>query len=424
MSRLSAFGLDRPELRAWALYDWANSAFVTSVLAVFYPIYFSSGAGQELAPHQVTERFAQGTTVALAISALLAPFLGTLADQRGWRKRLLAVSLSLALLATIALAASPPEAWRWGLLFFGLANIGASASFVFYDALLPHIARPEEVDAVSSAGYAAGYLGGGLMLLGHVVLITQSQNLGIGDPLTAMRWIFLSVALWWALFSLPLFFRVSEPPPLPQSARQGAWSGLRATFRELRQYDQALLMLAAFLIYNDGVGTIIRMTGVYGKEVGIDTNTLTQAFLLVQFLGIPCTFGFAWLAGRLGIKPTIGLTLGIYAVVTWVAYGMTTTSQFWLLAVLVASAQGGCQALSRSLFASMIPEKKSSQFFAFFAVAEKFAGVFGAAIFAGLVGATGSGRSAVLSLLLFFLVGGLLLSRVDVARGRAQAAAS
>lgn len=423
MSRLAAFGLHRPELRAWATYDLANSAFVTSVITVFYPIYFASTADGSLPSSEVTARFAMATTVALAISAVLSPILGSLADQYGARKKMLAGSLVLALLSTLGLAVAPAGAWQLGLIFFGLANIGASASFVFYDALLPHVAKADEVDRVSAAGYAMGYLGGGVLLTLHVAMVAKPELFGISDALTAMRWAFASVAVWWALFSLPLFFKVPEPPPLPeQEARQGVWAGLRSTFGHLRDFDQALLLLIAFLIYNDGIGTIIRMTGIYGKEIGIDDITLTTAILAVQFLGVPFTFFFGWVAGKLGPKSTIGITLLVYTVVTWVAYSMTTPKQFWTLALLVAFAQGGCQALSRSLFASMIPEKKSSQFFAFFAVAEKFAGVFGTGIFAALVYLTGGGRMAVLSLAFFFVIGGLILSRVDVAKGRAQAA--
>jgi UMF1 family MFS transporter len=257
-------------------------------------------------------------------------------------------------------------------------------------------------------------------------MVLKPEMFGLGDSLNAMRWSFATVAVWWAVFSVPLFLRVSEPPGSaePQDGNAsggGVWSGLRTTFADLKSFDQALLLLFAFLIYNDGIGTIIRMTGIYGKEVGIDQGTLIKAILVVQFLGIPCTFLFAGLASKIGSKPTIGITLLIYTVVTWVAYTMETATQFWLLALLVASAQGGCQALSRSLFASMIPERKSSQFFAFFAVAEKFAGVFGAGIFAILVNATGESRQAVLSLVVFFIIGGLLLSRLDVEKGRRQA---
>jgi UMF1 family MFS transporter len=424
MSRLAAFGLHRPELRAWAMYDWANSAFVTSVITVFYPVYFASNAQESLTPVGATERFAYATTVALAISAVLSPLLGFLADRHAVRKRMLAGCLSLALLTTVAMALAPAQQWGWSLTFFALANVGASLSFVFYDSLLPHIARPHEIDRVSSAGYAVGYLGGGSMLALNVLMVMRPGLFGLSDASGAMRWVFLSVALWWAVFSIPLFRRVSEPPPslTPEQASQGVWIELRAIFGELKTFDQAFLMLLAFLVYNDGIGTIIRMTTVYGSEIGIDRTTQIMALLMVQFLGIPCTYLIAALATRFGSKLTIGFTLLVYALVTWVAYGMTTPREFWILAALVAFAQGGCQALSRSLFASMIPERQSSRFFAFFAVAEKFAGVFGSAIFALLISATGETRLAVLSLVVFFLVGAVLLSLVNVEKGRAHAA--
>ncbi len=420
MSRLASFGLHRPELRAWALYDLANSAFVTSVITVFYPIYFASTADPNLTAGQRTALFAQGTTVALAVVALMSPFLGLLADRFAMRKKLLAASLTLAVLATAGLGLVEQGAWQISLLFFGLANIGASASFVFYDSLLPHIARPDEIDRVSSAGYAAGYLGGGVLLAFNVAMVMKPAVFGLSDSLSAMRWAFLSVALWWAVFSIPLFLKVSEPPA--EESDKGVISGLVDTLKEIKKFDQALLLLVAFLIYNDGIGTIIRMTSAYGAEIGIDRNTMISAILVVQLIGIPCTFFFAWLSGRVGIKSAIGSTLVVYTLVTWVAYTMRTATQFWMLALMVGFAQGGAQALSRSLFASMIPEKKSSQFFAFFAVAEKFAGVIGVGLFAALASSFENGRVAVLSLVVFFMVGGFLLSKVDVDKGRRQAA--
>ncbi len=423
MNFLASLGLHRPELRAWALYDLANSAFVTSVITVFYPIYFASTADQTLTAGQRTALFAQGTTVALAIVAVLSPFLGLLADRFAMRKKLLAVSLTLAVLSTAGLGLVEQGSWQMSLVFFGLANIGASSSFVFYDALLPHIAKPEEIDKVSSAGYAAGYMGGGILLLFNVAMVINPKLFGLADSLTAMRWAFISVAIWWAVFSIPLFLKVPEPPAeVGPESEKGVIAGFVDTLKDLKKFDQALLLLVAFLIYNDGIGTIIRMTSAYGAEIGIDNNTMIAAILAVQFIGIPCTFFFAWLSEQVGIKSAIGSTLVVYSVVTWVAYTMQTASQFWALALMVGFAQGGAQALSRSLFASMIPEKKSSQFFAFFAVAEKFAGVIGVGLFAALASSFENGRVAVLSLVVFFLVGGFLLSKVDVAKGRRQAA--
>lgn len=423
MTLLASAGLHRAELRAWAMYDLANSAFLTSVITVFYPIYFATTAEQSMPAGEVTAKFATATTIALAVTALISPVLGAIGDHYAIRKKLLGLCLALGLVSTAGLAFAPAGAWQLGLLLFGMANIGASASFVFYDSLLPHIARPDEVDRVSSAGYAMGYLGGGTLLALNVAMVLSPATFGISDALSAMRWSFLSVAIWWGVFSIPLFMKVSEPPASidPEELKEGVWGGLKSTFHSLKKFDQALLLLVAFLIYNDGIGTIIRMTGVYGKEVGIDDGTLTKAILAVQFLGIPCTFFFSWVASKLGPKPAIGITLLVYTAVTGVAFKMKTPAEFWALALMVAFAQGGAQALSRSLFATMIPERKSSQFFAFFGVAEKFAGVIGTGLFAYIVNATGGGRVAVLSLVFFFIIGGLLLSRVDVAKGRAQA---
>ena len=409
------------------MYDLANSTFVTSVITVFYPIYFAKTADPSLPPAQVTADYARATTIALAIIAVMSPFLGLLADHYAIRKKMLAVFLVGALCCTAGLALTPPGMSQLGLVLFGLANIGAAGSFVFYDSLLPHVARPEEMDRVSSAGYAMGYLGGGFLLLINVIWVMKPEMFGMGDALTAMRWSIGSVVIWWGAFSLPLFLRVPEPPgsaPSADEPRRGPWSELGGTFREMATYRPALIMMLSFLFFNDGISTIIRNTTVYGTGVGIDTNTMIVAILAVQFLGIPCTYIFAALANRIGTKQAIGVALAVYTAVTYVAYSMTTATEFWILAMLVAFAQGGSQALSRSLFASMIPERKSSQFFAFFAVAEKFAGVFGSFVFWMLTVMTGDGRLAVLSLVGFFIVGGALLAMVDVEKGRAQAQAA
>jgi UMF1 family MFS transporter len=309
-------------------------------------------------------------------------------------------------------------------------NIGVSASFVFYDSLLPHIATPDEMDRVSSAGYALGYIGGGLLLALNLAWILKPAMFGLPDAGVASRLSFLSVAVWWLVFSIPLFRRVSEPVVRPHDLPPGlgpltaSFRQLIGTLRELTRYRQAFLMLLAFLIYNDGVGTIIRMAGPYGKEIGLPEDALIAAFVMVQFVGIPFAFAFGWLAGQIGAKTSIFVALVVYMVISVIAYYMTNVWQFFLLSFLVATVQGGSQALSRSLFATMIPRHKSSEFFGFFGVFEKFAGIVGPAIFAITVRATGSSRNAILSVIGFFVVGAVLLWMVDVEKGQLAARAA
>jgi MFS transporter, UMF1 family len=427
-SFLASLGLRTREQRAWAMYDWANSAVQCTIITAVFPIYFASVAGADLPPAVATERFATATTLALVIVAVMAPILGAYADYAGAKKRLLAVFLAIGVSATAAMFFITRGEWQFAALLFIVVNIGVSASFVFYDSLLPHIAGPDEMDRVSSAGYALGYVGGGLLLAINLAWILKPALFGLGDAGVASRLSFLSVAVWWLVFSIPMFRRVPEPAVRPQNLhRDGSPIGaslrqLVVTLRDLRRYRQALLMLVAFLIYNDGVGTIIRMAGPYGKEIGLPENALITAFVMVQFVGIPFAFAFGWLAGRIGAKTSIFVALVVYVAISIVAYYMTTAWQFFLLSFLVATVQGGSQALSRSLFASMIPPEKSSEFFGFFGVFEKFAGIVGPALFAITVRATGSSRNAILSVIAFFVVGAALLWMVDVEEGKRAAA--
>jgi UMF1 family MFS transporter len=308
-------------------------------------------------------------------------------------------------------------------LFF-IGNIGVSGSLVFYDSLLPHVARAEDTDRVSAAGYALGYVGGGLLLLVNLAWILQPQSFGFGSTTAAVKGSFLSVAVWWVVFSLPLFRGVPEPPTRRDAddVREGpaikaAFVRLVHTFREVRRYRHAFVFFLSMLLYQDGIQTIIRLAGVYGAEIGIDQTAQIAAFVLVQFLGIPFSFLFGWLGGRIGTKRAIFIAITVYAVATILGYFMTTVVHFFALAALVATVQGGAQALSRALFSRMIPANKTSEFFGFFAVAERFATVLGPLVFTVSIALTGSSRSAVLGILLFFIGGAGLLSLVDEDEG-------
>jgi UMF1 family MFS transporter len=438
---LAALGLNRPELVAWALYDWANSAMVTTIIAAVFPIYFSAVAGANLRPEVATQRYALASTIGMCVIAVMSPLLGAIADARPVKKPLLAAFMAMGVAAVAAMFTIHRGDWMWAAFLFIVANVGANGSFVFYDSLLPHIASEDEVDRVSTAGYALGYAGGGVLLVLNLAWIQKPAWFGLpsGPDLTPSqatlpaRLAFLSVAVWWTLFAIPLFLRVPEPRGKPGSGAgaervagpvRDALTRLIATFHALRYYRQAFLMLLAFLIYNDGIGTIFRMATIYGQEIGIDSGSMIAALVLVQFVGIPCTFAFGMLAGRLGAKRSILIGLAVYVGITVLAGFMSTATHFFLLAILVGLVQGGSQALSRSLFASMIPRDRSGEFFGFFSVVEKFAGIFGPLLFAASVTLGGSSRFAIASVLLFFLIGGALLMLVDVEAGQAHARAA
>ncbi len=431
MSLLSRIGLSRPELRAWAMYDWANSGFQSTVITAVFPPFFSAVAAAGMAAPLATARFAWATTIAVAITAVLGPILGAIADYRAIKKKMLAVFVGIGVTTTMLMATIGMGEWQYAALLFMVANIAIASSFVFYDSLLPHIAAPEEMDRVSTAGYAIGYLGGGILLVINLLWILNPTAFGLSDSVAGIKLSFVSVGIWWLMFSIPLFRRVPEPPRALEADETSDENPIRAafvrvweTFHELRGYRQAFLMLVAFLLYNDGIQTVIRMAAIYGAEIGIDRNAQIEAFVVVQFVGIPFSFLFGALAGRIGAKTGIFIALAVYTGIIVLAYFMTSAWQFFALAFLVGTVQGGSQALSRSLFARMIPKHKSSEYFGFFSVFEKFAGIAGPALFATSVSLFGSSRAALLSVIVFFVCGGLVLTRVNVAEGEARARAA
>ena len=291
--------------------------------------------------------------------------------------------------------------------------------------LLPAIAGPKEVDRVSTAGFALGYLGGGALLAFNGLMMANPERFGIANQDTAVRLSFVSVAVWWILFSIPLFRKVPEPPRRLETDEETgenpvviASRRLVETFRELRTYKDAGLLLLAFLVYNDAVNTIIRMALTFGGEVGIAASDMIGALVLVQFVGVPFAFGFGLLADRIGAKRAIYLALAVYMLISVLGFTLQTATQFYFMAVLVGTVQGGAQALGRSLFATMIPKHKAGELFGFFGVFDRFGGALGAMVFGIVLTMTGSSRPAILILIVFFALGAFLLSKVDVERGR------
>lgn len=424
-SMLRSLVLNRRETISWALYDWANSAFATTIMAAVLPIYYASVAGATLPGNRASVYWGYTTSVALFLVAIISPILGAIADYMGAKKRFMGVFLGAGIVSTALLYFVGHGDWLMASLIFIVANIGFSGANVFYDSLLPHVADENEIDQLSTSGYALGYLGGGILLAINIVWILSPQTFGIADTTTASRLAMLSVAVWWLLFSLPLFRNVKEPARRVLDAHElglnpvkAGFGRLRHTLGEIRRYRHLLLFLFAYWLYNDGIGTIIKMATIYGTEIGIGQTDLIGALILTQFVGIPFAFLFGGLARRITAKRALYVGLLVYTGISIAGYFISEAWHFWALALLVATVQGGSQALSRSLYGSMVPRSQSSEFFGFFSVSAKFAGIFGPLLFAIIGQLTGTSRLSILSLIIFFTGGMLLLSRVDVAEGQ------
>jgi len=433
---LNALGLHRPELRAWAMYDWAVSAAQTTIMTAVFPIFFVKVAAGDLTPAQGSQWFANANTISAVLIAFMAPVLGAFADFKAAKKRFLVGFMLVGVASTAAMFFISRGEVLYASIVFILSLGGAAGSMTFYESLLPHIASVDEMDRVSTAGYALGYVGGGVLLALNLAWISNPGAFGLphGDGLSASqatlpaRLAFISVAVWWLVFSIPVLRGVPEPARAIESDETStlnpwtvAFTRLGETVRELRGYKQAALAMLAFTIYNDGIQTIIKMASVYGTEIGIGQSDLITAILLVQFIGIPCAFGFGMLAGKIGAKLSVFIGLLVYVGICVFAYNMTTAREFYVLAILVGLVQGGTQALSRSLFANMIPKHKSGEFFGFYSVFEKFGGILGPLVFSIAIGQTGSSRGAILSVIVFFVIGGALLAMVNVPEGERAA---
>jgi len=472
-------------INAWCMYDWANSVFATTIMAAVLPVYYSQVAGSTLPSESTaTAYWSLGLSLSLLVVAIISPILGIVSDVAQSKKQLLTIFATTGIVGTGLLVLVDEGDWLLASILFVVARIGFSAANVFYDALLPHVASPgEEQDRVSSKGYALGYLGGGLLLAVNAAMIFMLGNWG-------SRLSFLSVAVWWAVFSIPIVRRVAEPPSAPVQFAAGesvisvSFRRLKDVLADIRRYKELFRFLVAFLIYNDAIGTIIGVAAIYGAELGFDTVQLVLALLLVQFAGIPFSLIFGRLpsksearrpqylafilynlvalpltgmfGGRLLADPSIGTILGviaaveavgvvlalllgrplfsgladtldtrrsiilsliIYAVIAVWGYFLNTVVEFWLLAWMVSVVQGGSQALSRSLYASLSPAAKSGEFFGLFGVMEKFSAILGPLLFAAAVAIFGSSRPAVFSLIVFFIAGILLLRSVNIEEG-------
>lgn len=409
-------GHDRRGVWSWALYDWANSAFATTVIAGFFPIFFKQyWSGQ----HEATTSTLQlgvGSALASVVVVILAPVLGAIADRGGLRKPFLLAFTALGVAATAGLFVVGQGQWLPAIALFALASIGFFGGLTFYDSLLVDVAEPARSDRVSALGYALGYLGGGLLLAVNVAMTLTPETFGLADKAAAVRWSFLSVAVWWGLFAWPLFRYVRENRPAtvprPWAAARAGLSELRSTFRQIRAHRAIWLFLIAYWVYIDGVHTIIRMAVDFGLSLGFADTALITALLMVQFIGFPAAVAFGYLGERWGTRKAIYLGLGVYAGVTAWGYFMTTELQFYVMAAIIGLVQGGVQSLSRSYFARLVPEGKSGEFFGFYNMMGKFAAVLGPLLVGVTAAVTGDSRMAIVSILILFALGTWLLTRV------------
>jgi UMF1 family MFS transporter len=419
----------RRAVNAWAMYDWANSAFAVTILTAVFPVYYRSlvlDSGG--APADATAYWAYTTSLSVLLVALIGPWLGSMADLVGGKKRFLAAALVIGVFGTASLALiGSGGLFLLGSVLFAVANLGFAGGNVFYESLLPHVARSHDLDRVSARGYAFGYLGGGLILVINVLWLVHPDWFWMPNREFALRLCFISVAVWWFVFAIPLFRSVGEPgiaaqPRLSADLFVTGFRRLAGTVREMGRYRQVVIFLVAFWLYNDGISTIIKLAAAYGDEIGVDHNDMLIALILTQFIGFPCSLAFGIFARHLGAKRSILLGLTVYMLISVAGFFITSAGHFYALAVAVGLVQGGTQALSRSLFTTMVPRNRSAEFFGFFSTGEKMAGIIGPAIFGFIGQLTGSSRWGIISVTLLFVAGAFLLTRVDEQEGRRVAA--
>ena len=409
------------EIISWSLYDWANSTFSTTVMAGFFPLFFKQYWSTATDVTVSTWYLGLANSAASVLVASLAPFLGAIADKASVKKKLLIFFAFIGVISTGSLSIVSQGQWKIAIIFYVIASIGFMSANIFYDSLLPSVASYQKRDFVSSLGYALGYIGGAILFLINVTMYLNPKFYGITDAATAIKLSFLTVAIWWAIFSIPILIFVKEPSVqndlgVIKSIKLG-WSQLVSTMQSIRELKIVTTFLIAYWLYIDGVDTMIRMSVDYGTSLGFSSSSLITALLMVQFIAFPATLAYGWFAGKIGIKN--GILVGIigYAMISILGSMVSREWHFYALAALIACFQGGIQALSRSLYSKIIPESRSAEFFGFYNMFGKFAAIIGPPLmgYIGLI--TGNPRYGILSIIILFIFGGYFLIKVDVEEG-------
>ncbi|WP_310441378.1 MFS transporter [Sulfurimonas sp.] len=408
--------IDKRTIYSWALYDWANSVYATTVMAGFFPIFFKSYYSADVEATLSTAHLGFANSISSFIIVLIAPLLGAMADSGSLKKRFLFLFAYLGILMSAALALVSQGEWQLAAFIYILGNVGFMGADIFYDGLLPSISDRKNVDFVSGLGFAFGYLGGGILFSINVLMLQDFSLFGLDGEAEAIKASFLSVALWWALFSLPLFLFVEERKKESRNAAallKDGYLRLKNTFSKIKKLKGVLLFLLAYWLYIDGVDTIIRMAVDYGMALGFDSKNLIFALLIVQFVGFPATLLFAKIAQLWDTKKAIFLAIGIYLFITLWATVMEKVYEFYILAVMIALVQGGIQALSRSYYSKMIPKEHAAEFFGFYNFLGKFAAILGPLLVALVALFTQNSRASIGSVAVLFILGAILLYFVD-----------
>ena len=405
--------LKRKKVISWALYDWANSAFATTVMAGFFPLFFKSFWAADLSPAESTAVIGTTNSLAGLLIILLAPILGACSDLGKLKKKFLAFFALLGVLSTGYLYFIPQGDWVIAASLYALAVIGFSGGNIFYDSLIASVSKQDQRNKVSSLGFSLGYLGGGLLFVINVLMYLNPAWFGLSSQSEAILWSFVSVAVWWAVFSLPLFMSVEEKSNAEISKGlfetiTEAFKAVASTLREIKKHKRVAVFLIAYWLYIDGVDTIVRMAVAYGSDIGLDASSMITALLLTQFVGFPATLVFGIYADKIGFKKILTIGISIYILVTFYAYYMSTALEFYILAGTVGLVQGGVQAISRSFFSTIIPVNKEAQFFGFYNLVGKSAVFLGPVLVSWVALIFGNPRFGILSLL-FLLVPGLIL---------------
>ena len=413
---------DKKKIYSWAFYDWANSAYSTTVMAGFFPIFFEKFYSNPNDVIQSTYQLGLANSISSVFIALVSPLLGAIADRGSAKKKLLIIFAFLGSLMTAALWLVQKGDWQLAVFFYIIATIGFMAGNIFYDSLLPSVAGREGVDYVSALGYSLGYLGGGLLFLVNVLMYLHPDWFGIPDSSTAIRISFVSVAIWWAIFTIPIIIFMPEPQIRKNvslfDAINGGFKQLKETFDNIREMKIIGTFLIAFWMYEDGVATIVRMAAKIASSLGFAAGDIITAILMVQFIGFPAALGYNWFAKKIGTKNAVLVAILGYVVITFLGYLMTDITHFYILAALIGLFQGGIQSLSRSLFTRLVPPNKEAEFFGFYNMLGKFAAVVGPVLVGWITVITGNPRAGILSIVVLFIFGGLLLSRVDFKEGK------